>query len=94
MSRSWAQWRTKENYALDCRFLGKKGQFNLSQLEGIGVSPEIGGSRADADLLRLVFQHDDHLPAAKLKELLAEHLKGFREVFAKHADQAKSAPER
>jgi hypothetical protein len=32
-------------------------------------------------VLRLVFRHGEHVHAAKLKELLAEHLRGFREVF-------------
>jgi excinuclease ABC subunit A len=83
VSRSWAQWRTKESDGLDCRFFGKKGQFNLSRVEGFGVSPSINGNRDDSDVLRLVFQHEDHVHAAKLKELLAEHLRGFREAFGK-----------
>src|SRR5205823_379770 len=33
VSRAWAQWRTKDSHGLDCRFLGKRGQFNLSQIE-------------------------------------------------------------
>src|SRR5262249_35488141 len=70
VGRSWAQWRTKESYGLDCRFLGKKGQFNLSQVESFGVSPAINGNRADADVLRLIFQHDDQVHAAKLKAVL------------------------
>jgi len=81
VSRAWAQWRTKAAHGLDCRFLGKKGQFNLSRVDSFGVSPAINSEREGADVLRLVFQHADHLHAAKLKELLAEHLKGFRETF-------------
>jgi excinuclease ABC subunit A len=83
VSRGWAQWRTKEAVSLDCRFLGKKGQFNLSRVEGLGVAPQINGHREDADVLRLAFQHEEHVPAARLKELLAEHLRGFREAFGK-----------
>jgi excinuclease ABC subunit A len=83
ISRAWAQWRTKEAHGLDCRFVGKKGQLNLSQVESFGVSPSIHRHRADVDLLRLVFQQADHLSAAKLKDVLAEHLRGFREVFTK-----------
>ncbi len=81
--RLWAQWRTKESYGLDCRFLGKKGQFNLAQIESFGVSPSISDHRPDADVLRLIFQQADHVQPAKLKEVLAEHLAGFREVFGK-----------
>jgi excinuclease ABC subunit A len=83
ISRAWAQWRTKEAHGLDCRFVGKKGQLNLSQVESFGVSPSIHRHRADVDLLRLVFQQADQFHAAKLKEVLAEHLRGFREVFAR-----------
>jgi excinuclease ABC subunit A len=83
ITRGWAQWRTKENTGLDCRFVGKRGQFNLSRIEGFGVTPEINGSRAEVDVLRLVFQHDEHVPAARLKQFLTEHLRGFREVFGK-----------
>ena len=83
VSRSWAQWRTKESYGLDLRFLGKKGQFNLSQIESFGISPSISSHRTDTDVLRLVFRQPDQVHPAKLKELLAEHLKGFREVFGK-----------
>jgi excinuclease ABC subunit A len=83
VSRSWAQWRTKESFGLDCRFLGKKGQFNLSQVQAFGVSPALSHNRADGDVLRLVFRHDEHVHAAKLKEVLADHLRGFREAFGK-----------
>jgi hypothetical protein len=81
VSRSWAQWRTKDSYGLDCRFLGKKGQFNLSRVEPFGVSPAVNGHRAEGDVLRLIFQNANHVHDAKLKEVLAEHLRGFREVF-------------
>jgi hypothetical protein len=52
-------------------------------VEAFGVSPEINGSRSDSDVLRLVFRQQEHVHRAKLKELLAEHLRGFREAFAK-----------
>ncbi len=90
VGRSWAQWRTKDCAGLDCRFLGKKGQFNLSAVEAFGVSPQINGHHEDADVLRLVFQHPEHLHADRLKKLLAEHLRGFREAFAKGARAAET----
>ncbi|HEY7314633.1 MAG TPA: excinuclease ABC subunit UvrA [Gemmataceae bacterium] len=83
VSRAWAQWRTKKAIALECHFLGKKGQFNLSQIEDIGVSPNLGTQRKEGDVLYLHFQKMDQEQSARLKELLAEHLRGFREVFAK-----------
>jgi excinuclease ABC subunit A len=81
ISRSWAQWRTKDNRVLDCRFIGRKGQLNLSQVEMFGVSPTIHQHRADCDLLRLNFQRADQIHPGRFKEVMTEHLKGFREVF-------------
>jgi hypothetical protein len=34
-------------------------------------------------VLRPVFRHEGHVRAARLKEVLAEHLRGFREGFGK-----------
>jgi excinuclease ABC subunit A len=81
VSRWWGQWQTKRADGLDCRFLGKKGQFNLSQVEGLGATAEIGRHRAEGDILRLVFRHADQVQAARLKELLRQHLQGFREAL-------------
>ncbi len=67
--------------------MGKKGQFNLAQLEGVGVSTAIA-HRSDGDVLRLMIQQPQHVPAARLKELPAEHLRGFREVFGKQHEAA------
>jgi excinuclease ABC subunit A len=87
ISRGWAEWRTKEPEALDCRFLGKKGQLNLAQVEGIAAA-EIGHHRAEGDILRLRFTDLNAQQAAKLKRVLAEQLKGFREEFGKKAKRA------
>jgi excinuclease ABC subunit A len=80
IGRLWSQWRTKESYGLDCRFIGKKGQFNLSQLEGLGRSPTIHTSRADADVVQLAFRSSDDFKRTELKKFLAESLRGFKEV--------------
>jgi excinuclease ABC subunit A len=82
VKRAWAQWRTKESTALDCRFLGKRGQFNLAQVEGLGGAATLS-HRDKGDLLRLLFTHEERLQAAKLKEVLHRHLQGFREAFGK-----------
>src|SRR5262249_25973238 len=84
VGRGWAQWRTKQAQALECRFLGKKGQFNLTQVEGLGAAAAIGHQRGDGDVLRLAFVNPpDAGQVAKLKAMLAEHLRGFREAFGK-----------
>jgi excinuclease ABC subunit A len=83
--KSWAYWRTKEPAGLVCRFFGKKGQFNLTRIDGLGVTPRLDTHRADADVLWLQFQQLDQLQPARLKEILTEHLGGFREAFGKNA---------
>jgi excinuclease ABC subunit A len=82
VSRAWAQWKTKDAAALECRFLGKKGQFNLSQVESFGLQPRLAPAQ-EGEWLRLAFQHENHLHANELKDVLREHLRGFREAFGK-----------
>ncbi len=84
INRAWAQWRTKDAEALDCRFLGKKGQFNLSQIDNLGVQPTLK-ARDEGEILRLVFLHENHLHPQRLKVILADHMRGFREAFAKES---------
>jgi excinuclease ABC subunit A len=91
VGRGWAQWRTKHPSALDCRFLGKKGQFNLAQVEGLGVSPVLCHQRDDGDVLKLQFQHLSQVQEARLMQVLTEHLRGFRETFAKSSTRERSA---
>ncbi len=81
ISRGWASFRTKDSDALHCVFFGKKGQFNLAQIERFGTHPELQPSR-EGEVLRLMFQREEHVHATKLKELLTEHMRGFREVLA------------
>ena len=47
------------------------------------MRPEIQDNRNDGDALVLSFEQLDQVPAAKLKAILAEHLRGFRETFGK-----------
>lgn len=46
-------------------------------------APNLGTQRKEGDLLSLHFQKIDQEQASRLKELLAEHLLGFREAFGK-----------
>ena len=84
ITRGWAQWRTKDTHGLDCRFVGKKGQFNLSRVEAFGDHPELH-AQGDAEILHLVFQREEHVHATRLKDILAEHARGFREVFGNNS---------
>jgi len=77
IGRGWAQWRTKEPEGLVCRFLGQRGQFNLARIEGLGVEPVITG-RDNGDVVKLTLRSLDAQQAQRLKELLGEHLEGFR----------------
>ncbi len=82
IGKAWGRIRTKDNEALDCRFLGEPGQFNLNRLESIGQNPSLTADRADGgEVLRLVFQKEEDMPRAKLKEVLKEHREGFIERF-------------
>jgi excinuclease ABC subunit A len=83
VGRSWAYWRTKDPVGLICRFLGKKGRLNLAQVEGLAAAAQLDVKRPDGDVLRLTFQHLDPAKTARLKEILTDHIKGFREAFGK-----------
>jgi excinuclease ABC subunit A len=84
VSRGWAQVRTKAAEALDCRFLVKKGQLNLARVETLGAV-EIQQQRGDADVLRLRLTDLTAEQSARLREVLAEQIEGFRATFAKGA---------
>jgi excinuclease ABC subunit A len=83
VGRAWGQVQTKQPGGLVCRFVGKKGQFNLSVFEGLGVNPRLDTEHPEADVLWLTFQQLDQVQAVRLKKLLTDHLRGFREAFAK-----------
>jgi excinuclease ABC subunit A len=82
IGKAWGRIRTKDNEALDARFLGKPGQFNLERLERIGQNPSLTADRADGgESMRLLFQKEEEMPRARLKELLKAHRDGFVETF-------------
>jgi excinuclease ABC subunit A len=86
VSRAWAGAKTKDPTALLFRFLGKRGRFNLAHLEGIGGVAELD-ERDSYTLMNLSFtQAPAGAEAAKLREILTEHLRGFREAFAGATD--------
>src|SRR5262249_566497 len=79
ITRGWTSWRTKDADALKGRFVGKPGQFNLAQLEGLG-EVTIEGERIEFAFTDLAG------PAlAKLKEIWTTHLAGFREIYGKRS---------
>lgn len=55
-------------------------------MDKLGVGPEIK-PHSQGDLLRLRFQHQEQVQGVKLKQLLAEHLRGFREVFGGEVEE-------
>jgi excinuclease ABC subunit A len=81
ISRAWGVWRTKQADALDCRFLGKKGQLNLARVEGVGAV-EINQNRADGDVFHVRLTDLTAEQAARFRGVLRDQLAGFREVFA------------
>jgi excinuclease ABC subunit A len=82
VSRAWCFCRTKDAEALDWRFVIKRGAVNLARVEGIG-EVEVVSSRADGDVLRVRLKDLNAEQAGRLKEVLAETLEGFREMFAR-----------
>jgi len=79
ITRAWCGWRTKDAEALKCRFVGKPGQFNLAQLDGLG-EVEI-----DHEKVEFAFRELAGPTLARLKEVLTAHLAGFREVYGKRS---------
>ena len=80
VKRAWGLWRTKSPAALDCRFLGKSGQFNLARLEELGGATELLPHR-EGEILHVAVQQLQPAHLAKWQAVLAEHLAGFRETF-------------
>ena len=82
-SRFWARLKTKERDALELWFTGKRGTATGARFEGFGETPTVEGDRADgSEVLKLWLKTADHLSAAKLKPLLAEHLKAFKKAYS------------
>jgi len=83
IGKAWGRIRSKDNEALDCRFLGKTGQFNLGRLEGIGRETTLKADRADGgEVVQMLFQKEEDLPKAELTKFLKEHRSGFVERFS------------
>jgi excinuclease ABC subunit A len=82
IGKGWGRIRTKDNEALDCRFLGMPGQMNLARLEGIGKDSSLAADRADGgEVMRVLFHRHEEMPRAKVKTLLVDHARGFEELF-------------
>ncbi|MFO0876917.1 MAG: excinuclease ABC subunit UvrA [Gemmataceae bacterium] len=77
ISRGWAQWRTKEAGALDCRFHLKKGALNLALVEGIGEA-DISSTRANVDTLRLRLTDLSADQTVRLEQVLRQQIQLFR----------------
>lgn len=82
-SRSWARWKTKETKALECRFVGEPGQFNLARIEKFGREPTLANERGEnGDVMTLHFTAMDQVHAVELKKILIEHAAGFHRHFS------------
>ena len=63
--------------------IAKPGQFNAARFEGIGRAAKVEGDRHEGvDVVTLTFVTGDDFDPKKLKPILAEALKGFRELYA------------
>jgi len=91
-SRFWARLKTKERDALEVWFTGRRGQAKPAQFEDFGRNATVEGDRADgSEVLKLWLATGNHLDAAKLKPLLAEHLKAFKKAYGTDNDGEKVA---
>ncbi|MBA4062787.1 MAG: excinuclease ABC subunit A [Isosphaera sp.] len=81
-SRFWCRVKTKEAKALEVWFVGRRGQARVATFEDFARSVAVEGDRADgSEVLKLWLTAGNHLPAAELKPLLAEHLRAFQAAF-------------
>ena len=87
-ARFWARLKTKERDALEVWFTGRRGQAKPAPFESFVRDVKVEGDRADgSEVLKLWFATGNHFDAAKLKPLLAEHLKAFRKAFAEDGSE-------
>jgi excinuclease ABC subunit A len=86
ISRGWVIIKTKESDCLEARFLGKRGQFNLARLEGLGAEADLDDKQSGTTLTIRFTQPPSGGAATKLRTLLAEHLRGFHETFGDATD--------
>ncbi|MFL5327796.1 MAG: excinuclease ABC subunit UvrA [Gemmataceae bacterium] len=80
VSTCWSRWWTKANAALDCRFYGPKGVFNLAQLEGLAHEVELVHEKANEDVIRLLFVAPENIDAKRLTEFLKTHAASARKT--------------
>ncbi|HVL11117.1 MAG TPA: excinuclease ABC subunit A, partial [Gemmata sp.] len=81
-SRFWCRIKTKDASALEVWFTGRRGEAKLSRFENFGRDVKVEGDRADgSEVLKLWLVRPNHLDAAELKPLLAEHLRAFTRAF-------------
>jgi excinuclease ABC subunit A len=82
-SRAWAALRTKTPSALEAKFLGERGRFNLARLEPVGVPAVLSQYKADGEVMKFGFKSLSAGQADALRTILREHIKGFRKTFGK-----------
>ncbi|HEY1377952.1 MAG TPA: excinuclease ABC subunit UvrA, partial [Gemmataceae bacterium] len=88
VSRAWAALRTKNPAALEMRFLGRRGQFNLARLEPVGGEADLTAYKTDGEVLRLAVKQLGPGQLDAMRAILGEHLEGFRAVFGRSAGAA------
>jgi excinuclease ABC subunit A len=90
--RFWARLKTKEADALELWLTGRRGAAKSAQFEGVGREATVEGDRADgSEVLKLWFVTDTQFDPARLKPLLAAHLKAFKKAFGGGAGDEKEA---
>jgi excinuclease ABC subunit A len=81
-SRFWCRIKTKERDALEVWLIARPGVAKVTRFEPFGREVVLDSDRSDGiEVLKLRMTTGSHLDAAKLKPLLAEHLKAFKAAF-------------
>lgn len=82
-SRFWCRIKTKESYALEVWFIGRRGQTSAGKFANFAGDVKIEGDRNDgSEVLKLWMVTGNHLQPDELKPLLAEHLREFKKASA------------
>ncbi|MFZ5833466.1 MAG: excinuclease ABC subunit UvrA, partial [Planctomycetota bacterium] len=71
---AWAVVQTKKTDAIYLWLTGPRGRFTQGQIVGLGHEPQLDGTRADGDLIRLRIRSADDLRRGDLPAFLKEHM--------------------
>jgi excinuclease ABC subunit A len=90
VNRAWAALRTKASAALEVKFLGRRGQFNLARLETVGATAELSSYKTNGEVFKFSVKNLIPAQVTALRKVLREHLEGFRATFGKNPSESEA----